>query len=78
MAQEEVSVEIRLVAAVARRLAGGPVNVARTCRELGISRQTFYVYERRYAQGGLNAVLEPAQPPARAAVRRRPPPRSRS
>ena len=59
MAQEEVSVEIRLAAAVARKLAGGKINVAATCRELGISRQTFYVYERRYAELGLSGVLEP-------------------
>ena len=59
MAQEEVSVEIRLAAAVARKLAGGKINVAGTCRELGISRQTFYVYERRYAELGIGGVLEP-------------------
>ena len=60
MAKEEVSVEVRLAAAVARKLSGGELNVARTCRELGISRQTFYVYERRYAELGLGGVLEPA------------------
>ena len=59
MAQEEVSVEIRLAAAVARKLAGGKLNVTQTCRELGISRQTFYLYERRYAELGIGGVLEP-------------------
>src|SRR5687768_16813900 len=60
MAREEVSVEIRLAAAVARRVAGGKINVAATCPELEISRQTFYVYERRYAELGIVGVLEPA------------------
>lgn len=59
MAQEEVSVEVRLAAAVARKIGGGKINVAQTCRELGISRQTFYVYERRYTELGLAGVLEP-------------------
>lgn len=29
------------------------------CREFGISRQTFYVYEKRFSAGGLEALLHP-------------------
>lgn len=57
MAQRVVGVDVRLAAAVARRGQGERLNVAGVCRELGISRQTFYVYERRFAAQGLTAVL---------------------
>ena len=46
--------DVRLVAAV----TGGEVNVAALCRELGVSRQTFYEWHRRYQRDGL-AGLEP-------------------
>ena len=59
MAQRVVGVDVRVAAAVARRGQGERLNVAQVCRELGISRQTFYVYERRFAAGGLHAVLAP-------------------
>lgn len=61
MAQKVVDVDVRLAAAVARKIApdGVKINVSEVCRELGISRPTFYVYQRRYAEGGLVGVLEP-------------------
>jgi transposase InsO family protein len=39
-------------------VSGGEINVAAFCREVGISRQTFYVWRRRFAEEGL-AGLEP-------------------
>ena len=39
-------------------VASAELNVAAFCREHGISRQTFYVWRRRYRAGGLSA-LEP-------------------
>lgn len=55
----EIDVDSRLAAALARKTAGESLNVTAVCRELGISRETFYVFERRYREGGLAAVLEP-------------------
>lgn len=49
----------RLAAALARKLAGEKLNVTALCLELSMSRERFYVFERRYREGGLEAVLEP-------------------
>jgi len=54
MAKGVVAMDVRLRAAVA---APG-VNVSALCRELGISRETFYAWRRRYRAEGL-AGLEP-------------------
>lgn len=54
MASEAVSVEQKIVAAVARcskdRDVGRAVNVTALCAELEISRPTFYKYEQRFAR----------------------------
>lgn len=39
-------------------VTGGEINVAAFCREMGVSRETFYVWRRRFAEEGL-AGLEP-------------------
>src|SRR4029453_13144089 len=54
-------VMVRKVSAVQSRLAeafvGGVGNVSRLCEELGISRQTFYVYRARFELDGLNGLV---------------------
>jgi transposase InsO family protein len=54
MAREVVPMDVRLKIAV----ASGDVNVSAFCSEHGISRQTFYVWRRRYRAMGLDG-LEP-------------------
>lgn len=66
MGGEVVSMETRLAVALARRATGQRVPVRELCAELGISRQTFYVYERRYREEGVTGLL----PRSRAPVRR--------
>ena len=63
MASGDVSVEQKFAAAIARsarvRERGSRVNVTALCVELNISRPTFYKYERRFREGGLEALLAP-------------------
>jgi transposase InsO family protein len=63
MASGVVSVEQKFAAAMARsakdREGGSRVNVTALCAELNISRPTFYKYEKRFRQGGLEALLSP-------------------
>jgi transposase InsO family protein len=49
MARRVVPVDVRLVAAV----ADGTINVSAFCRELGVSRDTFYRWKDRYAKEGM-------------------------
>jgi transposase InsO family protein len=54
MAREVASMDVRLRAA----LASDDLNVTAFCREHGVSRQTFYLWHRRYRDEGLDG-LEP-------------------
>jgi len=56
MVSKVVSMETRLAVAMARRV-DEKVSVTDLCEGLGISRQTFYVYQRRYLQDGLVGLL---------------------
>jgi len=56
MVSKVVAMEIRLAVAMARRV-DEKVSVTDLCEELGISRQTFYVYARRYSAEGLSGLL---------------------
>jgi transposase InsO family protein len=52
--QKVVSMQTRLAAVLVREAAGGrSVPVSVICRELGISRQSYYVYRRRFAAEGV-------------------------
>lgn len=62
MAELVVSMEQRLAVAFLS-CAGGPVNVAAFCREQGISRQTFYVYRRRFEAEGIAGLLPRSRRP---------------
>jgi transposase InsO family protein len=54
MAREVIPMDVRLMIA----LTSEGVNVSEFCRQHGISRETFYVWRRRYAGAGLSG-LEP-------------------
>jgi transposase InsO family protein len=57
MAAKALSMQTKLIAALAEAAAGGKVNVSGLCRELGISRKHYYVLKRRFTDGGVEAVL---------------------
>lgn len=57
--------DTRLAIALARRVDGERLNVTALVAELGISRQTFYVYERRFAEEGLTGLMARSRAPGR-------------
>lgn len=65
MAELVVSMEQRMAVAFAA-CGDGPVNVTAFCAEHGISRQTFYVYRRRFQAEGLQGLLPRSRRPARS------------
>jgi transposase InsO family protein len=54
---------MKVIAAVTAFVAGEPVNVARTCREAGVSRKTFYKWAARYRVDGLAGFEERSRRP---------------
>ena len=58
-----VSMDQRLAIALARRVDGGRLDVTALAAELGVSRQTFYVYERRFLKEGLVGLLPRSRAP---------------
>ena len=56
MAGTVLSMQTKLAAVLAEQSAGGRVNVAALCRELGISRKHYYALRRRFEAGGVEAV----------------------
>src|SRR6478609_171283 len=71
MAELVVSMEQRMAVAFAA-CGDGPVNVTAFCAEHGISRQTFYVYRRRFQAEGLQGLLPRSRRPARMPSRTTP------
>ena len=65
MAELVVSMEQRMAVAFAA-CADGPVNVTAFCAEQGISRQTFYVYRRRFRAEGIQGLLPRSRRPTRS------------
>jgi len=63
------AMDVRLVAAISGRLP--ELNVAGFCRSVGISRETFYKYRRRFAERGI-AGLEPRSRAAQRFPRKMP------
>jgi len=61
MAQKVVAMETKLRAVLAAGLAG--IRVAELCAELGISRQTFYKYKRRWEAEGPAGLAERSRRP---------------
>jgi transposase InsO family protein len=64
MAQKVVAMETKLRAVLAADLRG--VRVSELCRELEISRQTFYKYKRRWAAEGPAGLVERSRRPDRS------------
>lgn len=59
--------DTKLQAMFARGVAGGPVwSVTALCRELGISRQTYYKYRSRFAELGVAGLVEQSRRPRRS------------
>jgi transposase InsO family protein len=71
MAQKAVTMEAKL-AAVFDRSTGERSSVSQICAELGISRQTYYKYRRRYEAEGLDGLAQRSRRP-RHSPRRTPP-----
>jgi transposase InsO family protein len=63
MAVKVISMQVKLAVAVARFGAGERLDVAATCRELGISRPTFYKYAARFAASGVEGLFERSRRP---------------
>jgi transposase InsO family protein len=63
MAQKVIAMEVKLLAVLS---SGLPLPVARVCRELGISRQTFYKYRRRWLADGPAGLVERSRRPHRS------------
>ncbi|HJR87321.1 MAG TPA: IS481 family transposase [Acidimicrobiia bacterium] len=61
MAGRAVAMESRLLAVFTAGLSS--VNVSRLCDELGLSRQTFYKYRRRFAREGPAGLIERSRRP---------------
>src|ERR1700756_4132882 len=64
MAQKVVAMKTKLQAVLAGEVAA--VNVASLCAQLGISRQTFYKYRRRFAAEGPPGLAERSRRPHRS------------
>src|SRR5271156_842892 len=63
MVVKAVSMQGKLAAVLARRSQGERLDVRATCVELGISRPTFYKYEKRFAAEGVDGLLERSRRP---------------
>jgi transposase InsO family protein len=68
MADLVVSMDVRM-AIVFVCCSPEPVNVTAFCAEHGISRETFYVYRRRFAAGGVQGVLPLSRRPMSSPTR---------
>jgi transposase InsO family protein len=63
MARKVVAMEAKLLAALSSQVS---VSVSELCADLGISRQTFYKYRRRFAQEGPAGLAERSRRPRRS------------
>lgn len=63
MARDGVAVDAELAAAVAAFVEGKQINVAARCRELQISRETFYKYVARFRERGVEGFFPDSRRP---------------
>lgn len=63
MAVRVIAMQVKLAVALARFSQGERLDVRATCRELGISRPTFYKYAARFAETGLDGLFERSRRP---------------
>ena len=66
MAGDGVAVDAAVAAAVARWVSGDRLPVAATCRDLGVSRSTFYKYAARFAERGVDGFFPDSRRPHRS------------
>lgn len=66
MARDGVAVDTRLAGLVARFVGGEQINVTAQCAALGVSRQTFYKYARRFAAEGVQGFFPRSRRPHRS------------
>lgn len=66
MAEQVVAMEVRLMVALAGRLGQERLDVTALCAELGISRDTFYRYRRRFEDEGLEGLVPRSRRPLRS------------
>ncbi|WP_188960188.1 DDE-type integrase/transposase/recombinase, partial [Terrabacter tumescens] len=67
MAGGEISMEVRLAAAAHAVLRDtGGATVTAVCKELGISRERYYAYQRRMAKDGIEGLLPQSRRPRRS------------
>jgi transposase InsO family protein len=66
MASQVVPMDIRIAIAAFEAVDDGSANVSQICRELGISRDTFYRYRRRLAGEGFPGLLPRSTTPQRS------------
>src|SRR5680860_933978 len=64
MAHKVVAMEAKLLAVLSAGLTG--INVSEVCRQLQISRQTFYKYRRRFAEEGPGGLVARSRRPHRS------------
>jgi transposase InsO family protein len=70
MARDGVAVDAKLAAAVAAFVTDpSRGKVAATCRDLGVSRQTFYKYVRRFRAAGVSGLYPDSRRPGRSPTR---------
>jgi len=63
MAVRVISMQVKLAVALARFSQGERLDVRATCRELGVSRPTFYKYAARFKESGLDGLFERSRKP---------------
>jgi transposase InsO family protein len=63
MAMKVIAMQVKLAAVLARVSQGERLNVSAVCRELGISRETFYKYAGRFDAEGVEGLLERSRRP---------------
>jgi transposase len=70
VAQKVIAMQTRLAAVLARQVsADGRIDVTAVCAALGISRQTYYKYRRRFEAEGLDGLAERSRRPRHSPTR---------
>jgi transposase InsO family protein len=64
MAMKVIAMQVKLAAVLARVSQGEQLDVSAVCLELGISRQTFYKYAKRFDAEGIEGLLERSRRPS--------------
>ena len=63
MATKVIAMQVKLAAVLARQSQGERLDVSATCRQLEISRPTFYKYAARFEADGVEGLIEQSRRP---------------